>query len=375
MGVRIVRIGAGHAHLHLIGKAEILRRAGIDLLLISPPTFLYSGLATGALSGALDLDAGAIDVVALAAAHGVRHLADRALSVDLAAGQVKLEGGALILFDAISLNVGSRIADPEQLLTQPGVWPVKPLAALLALRKTLESAIIRTGKCPAIVVAGGGQTAHELAAALCGLCERHGVVPKLVVVRPEATLAWGPRWAARQLAAKLGLRGVVFRTDRVIGRSTTDCELASGERLDCDALVLATGLIGAELTGCLGLPVNGVGRLLTSHTLQAIGDYRVFAVGDCAVIDGDARPCVGVFGIRAAPYLLNNLAAFARGAPLSSYRPQRRWLSIMDLGDGTGLALWGRAGWLGASALRWKRWLDLGFVRRVRAAGALRRRA
>jgi NADH dehydrogenase FAD-containing subunit len=373
MGVRIVLVGAGHAHLHLIGQAEILRRAGIDLLLISPPTFLYSGLATGALSGALDLDAGAVDVVALAAAHGVRHLAGRASSVDLAACQVRLEDGALVPFDAISLNVGSRIADPDDLLAHPGVWPVKPLAALLALRKTLESAITQAGKCPAIVVAGGGQTAHELAAALCGLCERYGVLPDLVVVRPEATLAWAPRWAARRLAAHLGRRGVAFRSDRVTGRSTTACELASGDRLDCDALVVATGLIGAELTGCLGLPVNREGRLRTSHTLQAIGDNRVFAVGDCAVIDGDARPCVGVFGIRAAPYLLNNLVAFAQGAPLSSYRPQRRWLSIMDLGDGTGLALWGRAGWIGASALRWKRWLDLGFVRRVRAAGALRR--
>ena len=375
MGVRIVLVGAGHAHLHLIGQGEILRRAGIDLLLISPSTFLYSGLATGALSGAVDLDAGEIDVVALAAVHGVRHVADRALSVDLGACQVKRKGGALIPFDAISLNVGSRIADPDGLLAHPGVWPVKPLATLLSLRNSLENAITQIGKCPAIVVAGGGQTAHELAAALCGLCERHGVLPNIVVVRPNATLAWAPPLAARRLLGNLAQRGVAFRTDQVTGRSTTACELASGGRLDCDALVLATGLIGASLIGSLGLPINEEGRLKTSRTLQAVGDARVFAVGDCAVIDGDARPCVGVFGIRAAPYLLNNLVAFAQRQPLRTYRPQRRWLSIMDLGDGTGLALWGRAWWLGPFALWWKRWLDLRFVRKARTAMALKRSA
>ena len=138
---------------------------------------------------------------------------------------------------------------------------------------------------------------------------------------------------------------------------------------------MATGLVGAELIDSLGLAVSDDARLQTTPTLQALGDRRIFAVGDCAVIEGDWRPCVGVFGVRAAPYLLANLVAFAKGTPLKSYRPQRRWLSIMDLGDGTGLALWGRAWWLGALALQWKRWLDLGFVRKARVAGAVRRTA
>ena len=64
MALRLVLVGAGHAHLHVLGRARILRDAGIDLHLISPATFLYSGLATGALSGALDLDAGQIDIAA-----------------------------------------------------------------------------------------------------------------------------------------------------------------------------------------------------------------------------------------------------------------------------------------------------------------------
>ena len=75
----------------------------------------------------------------------------------------------------------------------------------------------------------------------------------------------------------------------------------------------------------------------------------------------------GVFGVRAAPVLLNNLAALADGRPVRRFNPQRSWLSIMDLGDGQGMAIRGAFWSLGRPALRLKRYLDLDFVRRMRA--------
>ena len=103
-------------------------------------------------------------------------------------------------------------------------------------------------------------------------------------------------------------------------------------------------------------------------TLQSIDDATILATGDGAVIDGQDRPAAGVSGVRAAPVLLDNLVALGRSRPLRSYRPQSRWLSIIDLGDGRGLATCGRLRFLGQAALWLKRHLDLGFVRRMRAA-------
>ena len=365
MALRIVLVGAGHAHLHVLGRAQPLRDAGIALHLISPATFLYSGLATGALSGALDLDIGQIDVAALAAAQGVRHDLDRVSGVDLAGRQARLAGGGTVDFDMISFNVGSTVDDPRGLRAGPGVWPVKPLASLLRLRGVVEAAITTSGRCPAIVIAGAGQTAFEVAAALCGLCERRGVGPHITVVGPTVDAAWAPERAAQRLLGTLRARGVEFRADRVVARGSNACELASGLSQACEALVLATGLVAADLMRTLDLPTDENGRLRVSSRLQALDNERVFAVGDCGVLDQDPRPCVGVFGVRAAPILVENLVAFAKGRGLAAYRPQRRWLSIMDLGDGTGLALRGRIWWLGRAALHLKRWLDLGFVRRA----------
>jgi NADH dehydrogenase FAD-containing subunit len=131
---------------------------------------------------------------------------------------------------------------------------------------------------------------------------------------------------------------------------------------------MATGLQAPAVIADLGMPLSEDGRLAVGPTLQSPEDPRVFAVGDCAVITGSPRPPAGVFGVRAAPILAHNLAALGTGAHHATYAPQSRWLSILDLGDGTGLAVRGRFWSLGRGALMLKRRLDLGFVDSLRAA-------
>ena len=178
---------------------------------------------------------------------------------------------------------------------------------------------------------------------------------------------WGPKRAVAQLIATLQRRGVVVLPGEVVERGIGVCRLSDGQSLPCDMLVLATGLSAAPVVASLGLPLSDDRRLRVGPTLQSIADPAVFAVGDCSVIDGAPRPAAGVFGVRAVPVLLHNLAALGSGGRMRRYVPQRRWLSIMDLGDGTGLATRGRLWWMGPVALALKRRLDLGFIDRMRA--------
>lgn len=366
MSRRIVLVGAGHAHLHVLHQARRFVDAGIDLVLIGPPDFLYSGLATAVLSGALPQEADVVDVESLARACGVRHICGTVQAVDRAAGHLRLTEGDLVKFDAVSFNVGSVVNDPHQLATSPEVWAVKPLDRLLALRRRLEADLQAQRRCPPIVIAGGGQTAFEVAAALCGLCERVAVRPNITLVGEQLQAHWAPPQAARRLVKSLKGRGVGFVPGRVVTRGPKLCTLAAGGELNCEVLVLATGLAAPALMEQLDLAVDHDGRLLTSSSLQALEDKRVFAAGDCGVVQDTPRPCVGVFGVRAGPILARNLLAFIAGERLAAFRPQRRWLSIMDLGDGTGLALRGRLWWMGRIGLRLKRYLDCGFVHKTR---------
>ncbi len=107
MSPRIVLVGAGHAHLHVLHQARRFSDAGIELVLISPPTFLYSGLATAVLSGAPVREADVVDVQDLARGCGVRHICGTVEAADRVAGQLRLTEGDLVAFDAVSFNVGS----------------------------------------------------------------------------------------------------------------------------------------------------------------------------------------------------------------------------------------------------------------------------
>ena len=366
--MRLVLVGAGHAHLHLLANAGRLRAGGLDPVLVAPARFDYSGLATGVLSGAIEGEAAGLDVAALAKAAEVEHHPTQVSAADLAARRLFLAEGTPQDFDLASFNIGSVSRDPRDLARQPGVWPVKPLANLFALKSWLEAEMTRRSESPQVVIAGAGQTGFEVAAALAGLAARHGVKPRIHVVG-DAAASWAPGRAGKHLRRALEGRGVAFEPGEVIARTSSACQLADGGILPCDALVLATGLEAPPLIGALDLPIGTDGRLRVSPRMQSVADDRVFAAGDCAIIDTAERPAAGVFGVRAAPVLLANLIARATDAPLKAYSPQARWLSIVDLGDGTGLATRGGLWSHGRAALWLKRRLDLGFVAR---AGRLR---
>lgn len=361
-----VLVGAGHAHLHLLHQSARLRRAGVRLTLVAPRTFHYSGLATGVLSGALAPETAAIDIAALARSAGVVYRPGRVTAIDRAERRLRLESGESLSFDAVSLNVGSEASAPAAIQPEPAVWSVKPLDRLFALREAIEVSVRQGSGPPTVVVAGAGQTGYEVAAAIAGLLRRLGQ-PSHVFLASRGAPAWGPPEALRRLHRVLTDRGVTILHTSVVERGPGHCRLSDGQRLPCDHLVWATGLRPPPLIAALGLPLSADSRLRVTPSLCSVADETLFGVGDCAVLDHAPRPTAGVFGVRAAPVLLNNLAALADGRPVRSFNPQRIWLSIMDLGDDQGLAIRGESWSLGRPALRLKRYLDLGFVRRMRA--------
>ncbi len=369
MPIELVLVGAGHAHLAVLAQAGRLRAAGVEPCLIAPETFDYSGLASGVLSGALPPESARIDIGVLARKHGVAHILSEVVTVDRAVSRLTLSDGSIHPYDAVSFNIGSTVADPLELTGRDGVWPVKPLASLFALRRALEATFCTGAPTPAIVVAGDGPTGFEITAALTGLHERHGRDVNLTLIGPDVDACWAPEWAGRGrgLVRNLDRRGVRRVAGEIADHAADHICLADGRTLACDHLVLATGLRAPVLTQTMGLPLDDLARIKVAPILCSVGDDRVFAVGDCATIKGWSRPFAGVFGVRAADALIANLCALGTGDTPRAYRPQDRWLSIMDLGDGTGLAMRGRLWWQGRAALALKRRLDLGFVERSRA--------
>ncbi len=195
-----------------------------------------------------------------------------------------------------------------------------------------------------------------------------GITPAVTMVAAEGlvpTLNGGVR---RRLAAALGRHGIVVLSGR---RATQvrpgELVLDDGDRLAADAVVVATGARSPSVLESLGLPLGPGGALPVGPTLQALGDADVFAAGDCAHLSWSPREKAGVFAVRQGPILAANLLARATGAPLEPYRPQSAYLVLLSTADGGAIA--GRGSYLaveGSLIYRWKRALDLGFMKRYR---------
>jgi len=348
---RALLIGAGHAHLAVAAAAPAFGRRDVELTVVAPEAFHYSGLATGVLGGAYPPPLDVVDVAALAARGGGRFVRDRATALDVGARRADLADGPPLAWDVCSLDVGSTV-DADAI---PGAaahaLPVKPIANLLRLRAGLE-ARLRAGDRPRVVIAGAGATGCEVAANVAALARRlHGRVDVRVLARGGRVLPRLPRAASAAMAHALDAAGVVVETRTVLvaaepGRACLD----GGRMLACDHLVLATGLVPPPLARASGLPVDAAGALRVDAHLRVAGAPGVHGGGDCVAVPGPPLPRVGVHAVRQAPILLANLLAALDGAPPRRFVPQRRVLLVLNLGDGTGLLTWGRWWWRGRLA-------------------------
>ena len=348
----LLLVGAGHAHLHLIDQAPLLRAAGWRIRLLAPAVFHYSGVASAVAAGALPADDGEIDVRALAAARGVPHTVGRMTGIDTAARAVTADRGQALAYDVVSLNLGSE-AEPDGIEVGEGVLRVKPLADLVDVGERIRAASRGPGGATVTVV-GAGSSGVELAA---HLSVRPDVARVQLIEAGDQIAPDLPASARRSLRRLLEHRGVDVRTGlevAVLGSALLVPR--AGVRLHHDVAILAAGLAAPALVGAAGL---GDGRGIPVRATLQHRDYdEMYAAGDCARFLPRPLPRVGVHGVRQGPVLLRSRLARAAGEPPPAYEPQRRWLSILDLGEGEALAARGRLWWRGRSALALKRRID-----------------
>jgi NADH dehydrogenase FAD-containing subunit len=366
----VVFVGGGHAHLYSLRRAKEFRRRGAEVVLVAPHRYhYYSGMGPGLLSGRYRPDEARVDLSALAIEGGFAFRMERVVSVDAGARQLGLEGGQTLPYDLVSFNTGSRV--PEEWI--PGAaaeaTAVKPVENLERLRERL----LRKGAGgPArVLVVGGGPAGVEVAGNLW-LLGRDGGAPLEIAVW-EAAERLLPRLPARAGALalrSLRVRGIVVRTgvglERLEGGTA---QATSGEVLPYDVAVLTVGIVPDDLYRLSGLPTGPDGGLLVDAFLRCPRYPEVFGGGDCVHFARRPLHRVGVYAVRQAPVLFRNLLAALQGTPLEPFRPQRRYLLILNLGDGNGLAVWGGLTAHGRWALRWKDRLDRTFLAQFQGGG------
>ena len=344
-----------------------------SIVVLDRPVAVYSGMVPGFVAGDYAHSELEIDVVPLARRAGAGLILSPAIDVDPVRKTVSIEGRPPIRFDLLSLDVGSTVRGLELPGVREHALSTRPIASFVQALGSHLSRLRALGRPAKIAIVGGGAAGAELAFTLDARLSDASVPREITVYAAEQELLAKASAATRRaLSRETTARGITacfgVRVTRVEASALFSERDGTETKHDADLVVWATGASPIAFPAHAGtsrLSTDAHGFLEVRDTLQAVGFDDVFAVGDCArLVNHPWVPRAGVYAVRQGPILDANLRAHLTGKPLKNYRPQRDFLSLLNLGHGSALgSKWGLA-YAGPLVYALKDWIDRRFMDR-----------
>ncbi|MFW5741827.1 MAG: NAD(P)/FAD-dependent oxidoreductase [Spirochaetota bacterium] len=382
MSRHLLMLGGGHAHLSLLEAAPRYLEKGHRVTIVSPePLLYYSGMGPGMLGGTYAPEEARFPIRAIAEERGVRWVGDRAERIDPLGRVVHLASGERLPYDVLSVNTGSSIAPTvaadEIGAEGPRVYNAKPVSQLLELRRDLEARLSgEPGRRMRIVVAGGGPAAVESVANAARLVREVSSratlqeAAEIGLYGGRSVLSGFPKRAERAAVRALTRLGVRVHEADYVRRIVPGGVVTDGGEEPADVVLLATGIVPSRLFVDSRMPVGSDGSMAINEHLHCLGHHEVFGAGDCVWFTPKPLARAGVFAVRQSPVLVHNVGAALDGEPqrMSPFRPQRGYLLLLNLGDGSAIG-WRRVAGIhvvGRSSAAWrlKDRIDRAFMRR-----------
>lgn len=358
----VVLMGGGHAHALVLKSWAMNPLAGARLTLIDPqPVAAYTGMLPGFVAGHYPRKSLEIDLVPLARFAGAAYVPARVTGVDPGQRLIHVEGRDPVAYDVASVNVGVTARMPDLPgFPEYGV-PVRPLSIFADrwTRYLTELAADDTGS--AINVIGAGVGGVELAMAM-----KHRLPSARIALLERGVALQGvpARTRDRLLRRLREMEILLFEDVTVAGVGPEEVTFADGAEWPSDFTVSASGAQPHDWLRDTGLPLER-GFVVVGEDLSVPGHPELFAAGDCAHFASGPLPKAGVFAVRQAPVILNNIRARLGVGRMRPYRPQSDYLKLISLGakeallDRSGLALQGAPLW------RWKNRIDRKFMEKL----------
>ena len=365
---RVVLLGIGHTNAYVLRQWAMSPIRDAELVCISDHyTAAYSGMLPAVLAKQRPDTAMNLDLVRLTANASARLINSEVTSVDTENQLVAFRDRPALQFDLLSIGIGStstsfNAESPDQHV------PIKPMQTFLERLDTRINRIVSQSpdKPVEVVIVGGGVASIEVA--LCLPNRLATIIPtafKLTLITSNESVASElPIPAARRLATELNDRGITVLTNTRVARTTeSSVSLSDQSSINADLIISSTGATPPTLLEDLPFPKDKQGFLLTEPTLQVVGFKNVYAVGDCGTLSHKPTPKAGVYAVRQGPVLWNNIQRSLKGMPNQPYRPQQKFLKLINLGNGQALAQRGSFHASGKWALRLKHHIDDKFMR------------
>jgi NADH dehydrogenase len=326
---RVIVVGAGFAGMAAVQELD---RAGYRVLLIDRNVYsTFQPLLYQVATGGLNPGDVSYPARAFTRRRGARFRLGEVTGVDPDHRRVTLADGGQFGYDYLILATGVSAAYYGVSGAAEHSLGLYTRRDAVELRNHLMARLERLdiagpGKNVNFTVVGGGATGVELAGALAELrstaldaafpeVNLASVHIRLVEQADALLLPFDPglrEYARRQLAE----RGVEVRLSTAIREVRSDrVILADGEDLLSDVTVWAAGVAApAEVAGW-ELPQGRGGRILTGPDLRVLGQDRIFALGDIALIEDQPLPQLAQPALQAGRHAARQIRRLAAGEP------------------------------------------------------------
>ena len=359
----LVLIGAGHTHCLFIKMWAMKQNPTVRITLINPdPVASYTGMLPALIAGKVSRAEAQVDLFMLCRAIEGRLILDSVEKIDKDNNFVLCASGRKIFFDAVSINVGSASSPGIVGLDRHGL-SARPLAKLEEswskfLRKSVESK-----KSPKICLIGGGIASAELAFAMRIALIRNGVHnSKITIIERDRVFKDLKPSQKVFLRKKLSSKNIeILEFSPVQEVLNNGVILKDGLRISGDLVVSCVGALPNPIITNSGLE-SVCGFASVEKTLKIKNLVNGFAVGDCADFPSNSIRKSGVYAVRQAPILHQNILNFFSKKLLKNFSPQKDHLKLLVYTDNeaillrNGLAFSGRVFW------KFKKYIDRKFI-------------
>lgn len=367
----LVLIGGGHSHAIVLLLFGMKPMPGVRITLITDTSHTpYSGMLPGHVAGFYSYDETHIDLRRLASFAGVQYILDRAIGLDLANNKVICANRPPVMFDYLSIDIGST----PSIIDVPGATEyaiaAKPVPQFLQAWNEVVAAVKNNPeKSLTLSIVGGGAGGVELALNMQSHLQQFYRNNRLLNIHlfhsSDRLLPGHNQWVSKHLESILLKRGIKLHLQEKVSQVYGDrviCE--SGLIVECDRLFWVTQASSPNWLKSSGLITDANGFILVKDTLQSISHDRIFAAGDIATMQNYQRPKAGVFAVRQGKPLFENLQSILLGKKLKPYIPQKYYLSLIGTGDKCAIASWSFLGFHSHLLWLWKDRIDRQFMNR-----------
>ena len=313
------------------------------------------------LAGIYSYDEIHMDLPSIAEHASAKFVFGEVVGLNLEERTIILDSGEALEFDLLSINTGSTPTKSEIKGAAEHSIPVKPVPAFLE-RWTKLIRLHQEDTNKQLSIIGGGAGGVELAfSARARLPE----TPIRLIHRGDELLDTHNKQVREILQREAINKKIELELSCEVAEvKASEIVCSSGKSFDSDSTILVTQASAPAWIANAGLDTTDKGFVRLNQYLQSTSHDFVFSAGDVATQEDSPRPKSGVFAVRQAEPLFNNLNLAAKEKPLLAFSPQKDFLSLIGTGDKKAVASRGNLAFYGRSMWILKDWIDRRFMRK-----------